>query len=238
MTEFISANATLLDIVALFWFVASWLGYLHYTGKKSNTRQGLQKQLDHWREAWVFSLLKRENRIMDSQIMNGLIHKETFFASTTILILASSIALMGFREKANLIAIDIPFMQQTSTALWEIKVTILAIIFIYAFFKFSWSIRQHSYSAILLGSIPEPGTTTEDVASEYAVRLARLSSIGSANFNDGIRAYYFALAELSWFINPVIFMLATTWVLAVLYRREYHSRSLGILLSRKKIMPP
>lgn len=231
ITDFISANSSLLDIISLFWFIAAWLGYLHYTSRKSNTRIGLQQQLDHWREAWVFSLLKRDNRIMDSQIMNGLIQKETFFASTTILILASSIALMGFREKANLMAEDIPFMQQTSTALWEIKVTVLAVIFVYAFFKFSWSIRQHSYSAILLGSIPQPDSTTDEVAHEHALRLARLSSIGSANFNDGIRAYYFALAELSWFINPVIFILTTTWVLAVLYRREYHSRTLGILSS-------
>lgn len=233
ITDFISANATLMDILSLFWFVVVWFGYLHYTAKKSNTRIGLQQQLDYWREAWVFSLLKRDNRIMDSQIMNGLIRKETFFASTTILILASSIALMGFREKANLMAEEIPFIQQSSTALWEIKVTVLAVIFIYAFFKFSWSIRQHSYSAILLGSIPAPDTTTDEVARDHALRLARLSSIGSGNFNDGIRAYYFALAELSWFINPVIFMLATTWVLAVLYRREYHSRTLHILASRK-----
>lgn len=229
--EFITTNFSTLDLVSLLWFVLLWSGYIYLTSRKGFSHNGLQQHLNHWREEWVFSLIKRDNRIMDSQIMNGLIQKETFFASTTILILASSIALMGFKDEANLMARDIPFIQQTSTALWEIKVTVLAVIFVYAFFKFSWSIRQHSYSAILLGSIPEPGTTTEEVAKEHALRLARLSSLGSGNFNDGIRAYYFALAELSWFINPIIFMLVSSWVVAVLYRREFRSRSLKILSS-------
>jgi uncharacterized membrane protein len=229
--EFITANFAALDLIALLWFALLWSGYIYLTSRKGLSHNGLQQHLNHWREEWAFSLIKRSNRIMDSQILNSLIQKETFFASTTILILASSIALMGFREKANLMAQDIPFIEQSSAALWEIKVTVLAVIFVYAFFKFTWSIRQYSYSAILLGSIPEPGTTTEEVAREYALRLARLSSIGSGNFNDGIRAYYFALAELSWFINPIVFILVSSWVVAVLYRREYRSRSLKVLSS-------
>lgn len=231
--DFITDYFTYLDVVALLWFITVWAGYFIYTSKKRNSKPSLQQYLDSWRESWALSLMKRSNRIMDSQVINALIQKETFFASTTILILASTIALMGLRDEVNSMAVDIPIIQYTTTALWEIKVMILALIFIYAFFKFSWSIRQHSYSAILLGSIPEPGTTTEEIARDQALRLARLSSLGAENFNDGIRAYYFALAELSWLINPWVFMLASTWVVGVLYRREYHSRALKILSTKQ-----
>ena len=51
----------------------------------------------------------------------------------------------------------------------------------------------------------------------------------SRHFNDGIRAYYFALAELSWFFHPWALMLSTAWVVLVLYRREFHSKALAIL---------
>jgi len=44
-----------------------------------------------------------------------------------------------------------------------------------------------------------------------------------------LRAYYFALAELSWFFHPALFMLTTAWVVSVLYRREFHSKALKIL---------
>ena len=231
INELLASNINQLNAISLIWFIVLWSSYIFFTSRKNSSRLSLQQQMDKWREAWAFSLLKRQNRIMDSQVINALIRKETFFASTTILILASSIALMGLRDKANILAEEISFIPHSSAAIWEVKVSLLAVIFMYSFFKFSWSIRQHSYSAILLGSIPEPDTTSDEEARKHASRLARLSSLGAENFNDGIRAYYFALAELSWFINPVVFILSSSWIVAVLYRREYYSRALKILSS-------
>ena len=224
----------LLDTVALVWFVLSWAGYLAYTKRGKQHRPSLLNAMNQWREEWALSLTQRSNRIMDSQVINGLVRKETFFASTTILILASSIALMGLGDKANSLAEEIPFAQYTPPALWELKVSVLCLTFVFAFFKFSWSIRQHSYSAILLGSIPEPDSCTLEKSKDHALRLARLSSLGARHFNDGIRAYYFALAELSWFINPLLFIGATTWVVVVLYRREFHSKALSLLTTLQR----
>lgn len=224
----------ILDIAALAWFFLCWGGYLTYTKRGKFRRPSLLKAMDQWREEWALALTKRSNRIMDSQVINGLVRKETFFASTTILILASSIALMGLGDKVNRLVEDIPFAQHTPPALWEIKVAVLAWIFIYAFFKFSWSIRQHSYSAVILCSIPEPNSSSPEKVRDQALRLARLSSLGARHFNDGIRAYYFAIAELSWFINPLLFFVATAWVIVVLYRREFHSKALALLTENQE----
>ena len=220
----------ILDIVALIWFVATWVSYVVYT-KRCNlgNRRGLLAAMNRVREQWAEALLDRENRIVDSQVINGLVRKETFFASTTLLILASTVALLGLGDQVNQLFREIPFAQQTPLALWELKVAVLALTFVYAFFKFTWAIRQHSYCSTLLASIPLPGKVTEQNGRRQAERLARLSNLAARHFNDGMRAYYFALAELSWFFNAWVFLLATVWVVLVLYRREFHSKALAIL---------
>ena len=45
-----------------------------------------------------------------------------------------------------------------------------------------------------------------------------------------LRAYYFGLAALAWFVHPYCFMAATAWVVLVTYRREYRSHALKILM--------
>jgi uncharacterized membrane protein len=219
-----------LDLVAMLWFVAVWAAYVVYTKRCNLTnRRGLLAAMNRIREQWANTLLDRDNRIVDSQVINGLVRKETFFASTTLLILASTVALLGVGDQVNQIFREIPFAQPTPLALWELKVAVLALIFVYAFFKFTWAIRQHSYCGTLLAAIPMPDKVTAQNGREQAARLARLSNLASRHFNDGIRAFYFALAELSWFFNAWVFLLATAWVVLVLYRREFHSKALSIL---------
>lgn len=219
-----------LDILALGWFVLVWAGYVAYT-KRCNLRRdrGLLAAMNRVREQWARSVLERDNRIVDSQVINGLVRKETFFASTTLLILASTVALLGMGDQVNQLFREIPFAEQTPLALWELKVGVLALIFVFSFFKFTWSIRQHSYCAVLLAALPMPDATDRAYGEKQAHRLARLSNLAARHFNDGMRAYYFALAELAWFFNPWVFLIATIWVIMVLYRREFHSKALSIL---------
>lgn len=99
----------------------------------------------------------------------------------------------------------------------------------YAFFKFTWAIRQHSYCATLLGALPEGENSKTDAATTEARRLSQLSSLAANHFNDGLRAYYFALTELCWFFHPLAFIIATSFVVIILFRREYHSKALAIL---------
>lgn len=128
-------STSILDSAALLWFLACWWGYLLYTNYINRTRKCLRCVMDHWRQNWALSILTRDPRIMDSQIINGLVSKETFFASTTILILASCIALMGLHDEVSNLLSDLPFTEPVSRTLWEIKVMVLILIFVYAFFQ-------------------------------------------------------------------------------------------------------
>jgi len=220
----------ILDLSALLWFVVCWTSYIVYTKRRNlKSQRGLLAAMNRVREQWADAILERENRIVDSQVINGLVRKASFFASTTLLILASTVALLGMSDQVNQLFREIPYAQQTTLALWELKCGVLALTFIYAFFKFSWAIRQHSLCAILVAALPLPEQVADRDGVKKARRLARLSNLAARHFNDGIRAYYFALAELSWFFHPWAFILATVWVILVLYRREFHSRALAIL---------
>jgi uncharacterized membrane protein len=58
---------------------------------------------------------------------------------------------------------------------------------------------------------------------------ARVATSTARHFNRGMRAYYFGIAALSWFVHPWLFVIATAWVVVVLYRREFRSRLLATL---------
>ena len=77
----------------------------------------------------------------------------------------------------------------------------------------------------MIGAAPEidHSAKAKDV---YAKMAATIGNLAASHFNRGMRAYYFGLAALTWFIHPWLFIVATTWVVGVLYRREFRSRIL------------
>ena len=219
-----------LDFFALAWFLVFWAGYVRFSKNKyKNENVGLIAEMNAVRKDWGEEVIHRENRMMDIVLINGLVQKESFFASTTILLLASALALMGVGDQVLQLFQNIPFAQETPIILWEMKVLVLIMVLMFAFFKFTWSIRQSSYCATLVGSMPAPEHCETPAARAKAIQLANLSSLAASQFNNGLRAYYFSLAILSWFYHPLAFMLASAWVVAILYRREYFSNAHSIL---------
>jgi uncharacterized membrane protein len=79
--------------------------------------------------------------------------------------------------------------------------------------------------------VKEQGVTERD-RERYAFYAARVIDLAGLSYNQGLRAYYFALSVLAWFISPYLFLLSTSFVVAVLYRREFKSRSLLALMQR------
>ncbi len=75
----------------------------------------------------------------------------------------------------------------------------------------------------------EPASEVDDACAARCKWIADLITLASAHFNRGLRAYYFATALLAWFIHPMALIVASIWVVLVLYRREFHSRALGLL---------
>jgi uncharacterized membrane protein len=119
----------------------------------------------------------------------------------------------------------LPFGAASSRALWEMKMLGLAIIFVYAFFKFAWSYRLFNYFAIMVGAAPPPEEKDTAAAQAFAHRAARLCADAGRHFNRGQRAFFFALGYLGWFLGPLPLALTTTGVLIVMWRRQFASES-------------
>lgn len=209
------------DLIALLWFLCCWFAY----ARLEHQKPGLSQDVEKWRERWATSMLQRSNRMVDIQAINAMISNVTFFASTTILILAGLFAMLGAVEQGIAIFDKLHFLPTMTAEKWLLKAGTLVSIFIYAFFKFGWSIRQHTISAVVMAALPEPEHCDTNEVRTNALRMARLSNLGAKHYQDGIRAYYFALAALSWYVHAWVFMLATIWVVLVSFRREYRSRA-------------
>lgn len=219
---------TVLDYLALAWYLLCWFGYSRFADHPSRYDKSVRAAMDAQRQCWMRTMLHRDPRMLDALIQSSLLNGSTFFASTSILLVGGLLAMLGATDQAIAILGELPLTPVTTRAVWEIKVLLVVMIFVYAFFKFAWCYRLFTYCAVLLGATPLP-ERIDQRAESHADHLAELHSLAAEHFNNGIRAYFFALAVLGWFLHPVVFVLATTWVTWVVYRREFRSRSNRIL---------
>lgn len=223
------ADFSTYDYLAIIWFFLCWIGYNRYSESALAGEENLVTVMAERRTAWMRQMLLRDNRIVDIQILRGLSKSASFFASTSILVLAGLIAVLGATDKAIELVRALPVSAIGSRELWEIKILTLIVVFVYAFFKFGWAMRQLNYCAIMVGAVG-PSADLSDADRKRAENAAKVSTIASLHSNRGIRAYYFGLALLAWHIHPIALMASTLIVVLVLYRREFHSRTLRFIL--------
>lgn len=220
-----SLGFTTLDIVALAWFFVWWIGYARFAELRARREPSLLSMMWKYRRDWWVRIIERELRMIDTSIIANLSNSATFFASTTLLILGGLLALLGTTEQVSAVVRGLPFSRGVSETGWELKILLLVAIFVYAFFKFTWSLRQFNVVSVLVGAAPRVPRQAEDEAA-YIDRGARVSHLAAEHFNYGLRAYYFALGAMAWFINGWLFMGATAWVVFILYWREFRSEAL------------
>jgi uncharacterized membrane protein len=221
------------DWVAMAWFVGCWVGYNYFSRYWSRRTHRLQNALHDYVKDWLQVLHKRELRIVDTAVISNIERNATFLASSSLLILAGLLTAVGASEEAITFIADLPFIDRVSRQTWEIKILLLVFIYAYAFFTFTWCMRQWSFVSIMVGSAPMPQepSATDEERRAHSDALAAVVWLAVYSFNGGLRAYYFSLALLSWFLHPVAFMLVSAWVVAVLYRREFRSRTLKALIA-------
>lgn len=232
------ASISLIDLAALVWFIIAWMGYTIFAEyMRTHKDNSLLTAMNKYRLDWMRNMLKRENRMVDATSIGNLLRSISFFASTSILILIGLVTALGYRDEAIQMLESLPFTVKTGHFMFEMKLGLLAMVFIYGFFKFTWSLRQYNYATIMVGAAPMHNEETER-HDAYARRLARLIANAARHFSMGLRAYYFGMALLAWFFHPWLFIAASAWVLMVLYRREFKSKALRYITTDINVNEP
>lgn len=216
---------TWLDYAALAWFAACQVGYGYWGGLRRKDEGSFVAAIFAQRAMWMQAMSVRDLRMSDMLILQSFNQMTGFFATTTVLTLGGLGALAFSGENARAALQSFPLIAETSINVWLVKLFVLIVLFISAFFKFVWAHRLNQYLAVAIGATPGPDSPNE-AARHRQVRLATvLANRASINTYAGLHAYYFAIAALSWFVHAALFILATTLVVLALYRREHTSLS-------------
>ncbi|MDP3224666.1 MAG: DUF599 domain-containing protein [Rubrivivax sp.] len=219
------------DWLALAVFFAGWAGYAMWAKRRAEVRPSVLALSNRERTRWMRQTTWRDNRVLDGVVVQNLSTSPSFFASTTILIIGGLLAVLSATERASELVREIPFAVHTSTVVFDLKLVLLAAIFVYAFFRFTWSLRQYTFGALLVAAAPSHLVYAEHEADRlvFAKRAGRVMGLAAESFNDGLRAYYLSFAGAAWFFSPWALIGVTASVLWVLYRREFHSEVLAVL---------
>ncbi|MFN3296386.1 DUF599 domain-containing protein [Caldimonas sp.] len=221
------------DWLALGWFFAAWVAYALFARHRGQTEMTVLGVTNRLRRQWMLQTTHRDVRVIDGIVIQSLSSSPSFFASTTILIIGGLLAVLGTSEKATELVAEIPFAARTSVLVFDLKVLVLTGVFVFAFFRFTWSLRQYTFGALMIASAPDYRVFDRGEASreEFADRAGRVVGLAAETFNDGLRAYYMAFALIGWFFSPLVFAVLTAGVIWVLYQREFRSDVLAVLKS-------
>lgn len=218
---------SVLDWSGLVWFALCWFGY-DYIIENKLRRNTLLDEGHRYRVMWARQMLVRENRIVDAALVTNLVHSVSFYANTSIYIIAGLFAVLGAMDQFISAAGHLPFARVASKEVLEIKLLLLMGVFVFSYFKFTWALREFNVLSIVIGSVP-PRESDPVELEKFAQRTAAVNTCAGDDFNRGIRGYYFGMAVLAWMLSPWAFIAATTLIVGVLAHREFSSPVLKAL---------
>jgi len=219
------------SVLSILWFGLCWVGYTTFAKRQAKKTHCIASVMHRHRISWMTRLLHREHLIADTALLASLERQVTFFASTTMLILAALLTLLSASERLFSIISSVPGIYPASLLDVQVRLIIMIAIFIYAFFTFTWSMRQYGFCSVLMGAFPNApkDEPISDDNNRYIKNLAKIIDHAGHSYNYGLRSYYFALSMLAWFIHPVAFVFSTTIVVVVLFQREFHSQTMLVM---------
>lgn len=214
-----------LDLVAIAFFVLCWGIFAPGILKHLVRRRTLTAMMDAQRANWMLTMSRRELRMVDTSIMSGLQQGTAFFASSCLLAIGGCFALFGSADTFLEVLSEIPAPQIATRTAFEAKVFGLIGILSYGFFKFGWSYRLFNYCSILMGAVPSY-REEQALRPEFEIaveRATRMNVLAGRHFNEGLRAIFFAIAYLGWFIGAWMLISTTVFIVTVEIRRQFFS---------------
>lgn len=222
-----------IDFVAVALLFGAWsvIGLvIEHPGKRTS----VSVLMAQYRRDWMQQMIYRDPRIFDSQILGILRQGTAFFASACMIAIGGALAVIGNAESLAGLANDLT-LENDPTVVWELKLIVIVLLAVNAFLKFVWSHRLFGYCAVMMAAVPND--PDHPSAMPRAQKAAELNISGARSYNRGLRSIYFAMAGSAWLLGALPLIIATVFTLAVLWRREFASRSREALLAPEECSP-
>lgn len=174
----------------------------------------------HQRFRWVANAVKRDtpfDAILTGNIMNSV----SFFASSSVLLILAMFAIFGQLNELLPALRTVQVSGAYSMGEYQLHLIIMLVMVVLAFLSFTLSLRQFNHFCILLGAADH----SETADPEETEAMAQLNAQGARYFNNGIRAYYFSIANVGWFISAEIGIALAILTFIFILHREFMSKS-------------
>jgi len=138
------------------------------------------------------------------------------------------IALLGYVQRAADVVSELPLRSKRAIGSGTSRSCCWSGVFVYAFFKFSWSIRQFGFCSIVVGAVP-----SRPRIRRSAPVISRVSACW-CHLRAAISIRVCVRTISPWqrcrgFLHPWLMIAITLWIVWVLYAREFRSRTLDVL---------
>ncbi len=152
---------------------------------------------NHVRVQWVRSVMEAKCDILAVQTLRNGLMAANFLASTSILI---SLGLLSIAFKPGLfqeISHALNLAGARSEILWMFKLMLLVMLFFFAFFNFTLTIRYYNHAGFMINILEthDPTVTPEGVAE--------VLNHGALHYTLGMRGFYLAVPMGLWLFGPV-----------------------------------
>ncbi|HLZ73362.1 DUF599 domain-containing protein [Phenylobacterium sp.] len=223
-----------LNIAAFALFAVCWLFYqplLALLGQRGGAV--INADLTVLRVAWMRNMARRENRLMDGQLLGQTLSSSSFFASSNLLLIAaSSGALFGGQAYQHVSSLGV--VQTSSRLLFEGQLALVVITLARGLLDFIWAIRQLNYALAAVGATPPH--VDEETSRAFGELVGRLLNPALSSFSSGVRGYYFALAAAAWLFGPIPFIGATLGAMALMVWRQRSSPAAAAIAQLRRLV--
>jgi uncharacterized membrane protein len=212
-----------------------WFAYNYGVPLLERRRPSLSVIMSMQRRRWVANAVHRDTPL-DAILAGNLMGSVSFLASTSVLLVLAVFTAFGNLTALTDTLTTVGLKASYSTHDVQIHLFATLSIFVLSFFAFTLALRQFNHFCILLGAIEH----SEYVARDEIDGIARLNTLAAKNFNNGIRAYYFAVPMVAWFASEWLAIAATVLTVGFMIHREFFSTahrvaaSIAVLASRRE----
>jgi len=198
--------------------LVAYLAYNIIVPMVEQKRPSLSVIMNMQRRRWVANASRRESPF-DAILSGNIMGSVSLLASTSVLLVLAVFAMFG-QLSTLMAALDSLSLQRTYSLLdVQLHLVVMLAMFVQAFFAFTLSLRQFNHFCIMLGALDHDRVTSD----EEIEAIARMNALGAKNFNSGIRAYYFSVSTVAWFVSEWLAVAACIITVLILAHREFFS---------------